>query len=241
MVGWRSRGLEVTLVLGLLAAAFQDGRAQVGHSPAGSPYRDVIRGSSFSLLFGHLGGDGGELRIGPHGGNTYGVRYDFRMSGFIQGGFSAAYMDLERLVIDADDSVATRVSGPVEQNIVMVEAALQFNITGGKTWHNIQPFFTGGIGYNFSSTTESDTSGFDFGKRFSISPGVGLRYYLGDRLHIRLEARRHFWKLKYPSSFEQEPADQPGDSENSNAVITNGKLDEWVSGWWTFGGIGFSF
>jgi hypothetical protein len=100
---------------------------------------------------------------------------------------------------------------------------------------------TGGLGYALSSDTRADTSGFEFGKRFSVSPGVGLRYFLGDRLMVRLEARRHFWKLKYPAAFQDEPDDEPGTSDDSNAVLGPGKLSEWTSGWWLMAGIGFSF
>ena len=216
-------------------------QAQVGHSPGRSPYRDVEFGSSITPLMGRLSGDGGQVRVGPHNGNTYGVRFGFRMSGFIEGGLSASYMDLERFIVDADDSVATRVQGPVEQNVVLIEAALQFNITGGKTWHNLQPFVVGGLGYAFSSSTDADTSGFEFGKRFAISPGIGARYFIGRRIQLRLEARRHFWKLKYPASFLDEPDDQPGTEDDPNAVIPDGRDNEWTSGWWLMGGIGFSF
>src|SRR5688500_7847171 len=117
------RGLAAGLALILVAANAQ---GQVGHPPGQSPYRDVRYGKSITPLFGHLGGDGGEARVGPHSGNTYGVRFGFRMSGFIEGGLSASYMDLERFIVDADDSVATRVSGPVKQSVVLIEAALQF-------------------------------------------------------------------------------------------------------------------
>jgi hypothetical protein len=215
--------------------------AQVGHPPAKSPYRDVLHGSSWTLLYGNLGGDGGKLGIGPHNGPTYGLRYDFRMSGFIQAGISASYMDLERLIVDADDPPASRVTGPVDQSVVTIEAALQFNITGGKTWHGLQPFFTGGLGYALSSSTKADTSGFEFGNRFSISPGVGIRFYPASRIHLRFEARQHYWKLKYPAAFQDQPADVPGGLDNEDAVITDGKLNEWASGWWIMGGIGFSF
>lgn len=232
------RGLMAGLFLTLVASGVH---GQVGHPPSQSPYRDVRFGSSVTPIFGHLGGDGGEARVGPHGGNTYGVRFGFRMSGFIEGGLTASYMDLQRFIVDADDSVATRVSGPVDQSVVLIEAALQFNITGGKTWHNIQPFFTGGLGYAFSSSTDADTSGFEFGKRFSISPGVGLRYFVGQRIQLRLEARRHFWKLKYPQSFLDEPEEEPGSVDDPNAVIPGGKDNEWASGWWLMGGLGFSF
>jgi Lipid A 3-O-deacylase (PagL) len=240
MAGRKSGRTAVLAIILGLGAVGPGLRAQVGHAPQGSPYRDVRRGTSWSLLFGNLSGDGGEIRVGPHNGPSYGARFDFRMSGFIQGGVSAWYMDLERFIVDADDSVATRVTGPVSQSVVLIEAALQFNITGGKTWHNIQPYFTGGLGYNISSSTNADTSGYEFGNRFSISPGVGFRYFLGDRLHLRIETRRHFWKLKYPSAYAEEPADEPGTEDDPNAVI-RGNLNEWASGWWYFGGLGFSF
>jgi len=241
MAGRRDGGTAGRLALVALLVGAPALQAQVGHPPEKSPYRDVLRGSSFSLVYGHLGGDGGQIGVGPHNGPTYGVRFDFRMSGFIQGGVTASYMDLERLIVDADDSVATRVKGPVDQSVVLIEAGLQFNITGGKTWHRLQPFFGGALGYALSSDTKADTSGFEFGKRFSVSPGVGARYFLSDRLILRFETRRHFWKLKYPAAFQEEPDDQPGDSDNSNAVLGPGKLSEWTSGWWFMGGLSFSF
>jgi opacity protein-like surface antigen len=225
--------------LGVFLLAAAPLAAQVGHPPGHSPYRDILHGSSWTLLAGSLGGNGGKLGIGPHHGKTYGVRYDFGMGGFIQAGLSVSYMDLERLIVDADLPPATRVSGPVKESVVLIEAGMEFNLTGAKTWHRLAPYVTGGLGYALGSSTKADTSGYTFGNRFAISPGAGIRIFLADRLHLRLEARRHFWKLKYPASYEDEPASLPGST--GNAVIKDGKLNEWASGWWLIGGIGFSF
>lgn len=231
---------RLVAVLALTMAATPVG-AQVGHPPASSPYRDILHGTSWSLLVGHLGGDGGKIRVGPRNGATFGVRYDLRMSGLIQAGLSVSYMDLQRFIVDADDPPTANRTGPFDQSVVLLEAALQLNITGAKTWHGLTPFLTGGLGYALSSSTARDTSGYKFGNRFSVSPGIGMRYFLGSRVHIRLETRRHFWKLKYPAAYQDEPDDLPGTGEDSNAVIQDGKLDEWASGWWVIGGIGFSF
>jgi len=211
--------------------------AQVGHEPSKSPYRDIPRGSSFTLMAGYLGGDGGSLGIGPRHGMTYGVLYDLRTSGFVTGGLALSYMDLERDVLDADAPQATRRSGPFKQSVINAEAVLQFNLTGGKTWHHIAPFFSGGVGYALGSDVKSDTSGFQFGNRFTVSPGFGLRYFVGSHLHLRFEARRAFWKLKYPSSYLEDPANDP----NGSPVITNGKTSDWMSSWWMIGGLSFSF
>lgn len=228
------RSLRILGFLSLLAPALH---AQVGHSPSSSPYRDIPRGSSWTLVVGHLGGNGGSLGIGPRNGMTYGVRFDLRKSGFVTGGLALNYMDLERDILDADEPEATRRTGPFKQSVIQAEAVLQFNVTGGKTWHHIAPFFTGGVGYTLGSDLKRDTSGYQFGNRITVSPGAGIRYFLGRNLHFRLEARRLFWKLKYPLAYQDEPANDPG----GDPVITNEKDSDWTSGWWIIGGLGFSF
>lgn len=235
IVGWADGRAGMTL--GILMLAASSLAAQVGHTPESSPYRDIPRGSSWSLLVGYLKGNGGSLGIGPRNGMTYGLRYDLRKSGFVTGGLALTYMDLERDVLDADEPAATRRSGPDPVNVVEAQAVLQFNLTGGKTWHHVAPFFTAGLGYALGSDVKRDTSGFQFGNRFSISPGAGVRLFLGNNLHLRFDARRLFWKLKYPASYQEDPANAP----NEDPVITDNKLSDWTSGWWFNGGISFSF
>lgn len=226
--------LMAGLWLGLLPSGLS---AQVGYPPSQSPYRDIARRSSLTFMAGYLGGDGGSLGIGPRHGMTYGVFYDLRTSGFVTGGLALTYMDLERDVVDADAPKATRRTGPFKQTIINPEAILQFNLTGGKAWHHLAPFFVAGVGYALGSDVKSDTSGFQFGNRFTVSPGFGIRYFLGSRLHLRFEARRHFWKLKYPTSYLDVPANDP----TGSPVITNKKTSDWMSSWWMIGGISFSF
>ena len=211
--------------------------AQVGYPPPKSPYRDIPRGSSWSLLVGHLSGNAGSLGIGPKNGMSYGFRYDIRSAGFVTGGLAISYFDVERQVVDADAPAATRRSGPFKMNVVNPELVLQFNLTGGKSWHHIAPFFTGALGYALGSDVKQDTSGYQFGNRFTVSPGGGFRYFLGNHFNLRFEARRHFWKLKYPPAYLDTPANDPSGSP----VITNGKTSDWSSTWWLLGGVSFSF
>jgi hypothetical protein len=236
MDGWT--GSRLAWTLGALASLTGSTlAAQVGHSPESSPYRDIPRGSAWSLMVGYLEGNGGSLGIGPRNGMTYSLRYDLRKSGFVTGGLALSYMDLERDVLDADLPAASRRSGPDPVNVVEAQAVLQFNLTGGKTWHHVAPFFTAGLGYSLGSDVKRDTSGFQFGNRFSISPGAGFRFFLGNNLNLRFDARRLFWKLKYPAAYEDDPASAPDD----DPVITDHKLSDWTSGWWFIGGLSFSF
>ena len=108
--------------------------------PSSSPYRDIRKGHTFTPIYGHFGGDGGEFGIGPHDGPAYGFRYDIRTGSTIQFGLGLAYAELKRLIVDPFVELANRVSGPVDQTVTFAEVNLQFNLTGGKTWHRLAPF-----------------------------------------------------------------------------------------------------
>lgn len=229
----------LALPLLLLAAP---ARAQVGHRPESSPYRDIRKGHTVTGTFGHFGGDGGRFEIGPHDGRIYGLHYDVRTGSTIQIGLGFARGDLQRKIVDPFVELANRVSGPVDQTVTFAETNLQFNLTGGKTWHRLAPFVGSGVGLTFPSGTPADTSRFQLGHKIYVAPFAGLRIFVTDRLFLRGEARMTFFKLKYPSSFQQEPPLEPGNPpDNSNAVIPDGRTNEWTTSSWLQVGVGYSF
>ncbi len=230
-----------TLAVMALALHVTSVAGQVGHEPQSSPYRDIRKGHTFTAIGGYFGGDGGDFGIAPHNGPMVGGRYDIRTADAIQVGLGIAYGSLERFIVNPFVTLANRRSGPVQQDVIFADLNVQFNMTGGKTWHHIAPFIGLGGGLAAASDTPADTSGFSFGSEFYLSPSVGLRVFLGDRLHLRGEARATFWKVDYPTTFIQEPVEEPGTPGNSNAVIPSGKLDEWTSSSWLQAGLGYSF
>jgi hypothetical protein len=216
--------------------------AQVGHRPESSPYRDIRKGHTVTPFFGQFGGSGGRFEIGPHDGQIYGLRYDVRTGSTIQIGLGFARADLQRLIVDPFDSLSRRVSGPVDQTVTFAEVNLQLNLTGGKTWHRLAPFVGSGVGLTFPTSTPADTSRFELGKKIYLAPMVGVRIFVTDRLSLRGEARALFLKLKYPTTFEDEPAAEPGDPpDNSNAVITDGRVSEWITSSVLTVGLGYTF
>jgi hypothetical protein len=224
-----------------LCLAVSTAAAQVGHAPGRSPYRDIHKGHVASGMFGWVGGDGGRFGIGPHRGNSYGIRYDIRSGTAVQLGLGFARSDLDRLIVNPFVILDNRVSGPVKQTVSFLEANIQLNLTGGKTWHRLAPFVGTSVGLTFSSGTPADTSRYEFGKKIYLAPTAGTRIFLTERLNVRAEARAMFWKLKYPTTFEQEPPEQPGTIDSPNAVITDGRLSEWNATPWLQVGIGYSF
>jgi hypothetical protein len=220
--------------------------AQVGHDPARSPYRDITKSKTITALYGDIAGDGGRIGVGPHNGHAIGGRAELRLSGPISFGVSFAKGTLERLVVSADDSVDNRVDGPVDQDMAFLEAGLQFNITGRKTWHRLAPFVGMGIGLvigeDLKSSVAQDSSGYRFGSKIFLTPSVGVNLHLSQNLAIRLEARQMFWKLNYPLAYTQEPAAQPATEEDeTNAVLPDGKRDQWSGARELRAGLSFSF
>ena len=226
----------LTLTLSPIALA-----AQVGHPPGSSPYHDIRKGHTFTVLGGYLSGDGGQFGIGPHSGAAFGARYDIRTSRTIQLGLGIEHGSLDRLIVNPFVRLANRVSGPVNQSVTFAEIDLQFNVTGGKSWHRLAPYVGTAGGIAFARSTPADTSRYEFGRKLYLAPNVGFRFFLSDRLHFRAEARAIFWKLKYPTTFQQEPVEEPGTVENPNAVITGTNLTEWDSNSWLQAGLGYSF
>ena len=240
--GGRALGVDgAAFMVILLLALARPALAQVGHAPGSSPYHDIRAGHTFTVLYGQFGGSGGTFQIAPHDGPVYGFRYDIRTGSPVQIGLGFAHASLERLIVDPFVEVANRISGPVDQTVNFAEANLQLNLTGGKSWHRVAPFVGSGFGVTFTSGTPQDTSRFEFGKKIYLAPYAGLRLFVTDRISLRGEARVVFWKLKYPTTFEDEPALQPGTPGNSNAVITDGRLSEWTTSSWLSVGLGYSF
>ena len=207
-----------------------------------SPYREIRNGRYIELIGGKVFGNGGPIPVAPQDGNAFGGRVVFRGKNTVQLGFGAWVANTERFIVDADDSVATRISGPVSQRVLAGEASLQMNLTGGKSWHGLAPFVGVGIGMaRGEKSPAADTSGYKFGTKFFFAPNVGTRVFLGHRAFAKVEARALFWKINYPGSYTDEPALEPGDIDNPNAVNPTGKRGEYVVTPAIFVGVGWAF
>jgi hypothetical protein len=229
------------LALAVLCRLASPATAQVGHAPESSPFRDIRKGHALTVTSGWFGGSGGRFAIAPHGGPTYGLRYDVRAGSTIQFGLGVARGELDRQIVNPFVELVNRTTGPVDQTVTFAELNIQFNVTGGKSWHRIAPFAGSGFGLTFPSGTAADTSGFELGHKIYLAPFAGFRLFLTEHLHLRAEARGTFWKLKYPTSFEDEPVLEPGTDESPNAVISDGRVSEWVASPWLQAGFGYSF
>jgi hypothetical protein len=217
------------LIAVLLLAPIASASAQVGYLPTQSPFREIEHGSFLELSSGRVLGTGGPLELGPRNGTALGLRWVVRGKNTLQFSFGAWTAGTKRTQIDPDDSVAVRNKGLIDQRLIGGEINIQFNVTGGKTWHSLAPFAGIGIGLvHGQATPATDTSGYSFGSKVYFAPGIGTRLFAGQRLYLKLDARALFWKLEYPQSYLDEPAKQPGTSGHSNAVNTTGLSSQYT-------------
>ncbi|HEX3926748.1 MAG TPA: hypothetical protein VHW65_02030 [Gemmatimonadales bacterium] len=239
------RRLSLLLCSGLLLSlgtASLRAQATVGYAPTASPYHGILHGTWLEAYDGHIFGTGGALLVGPRDGAVRGLRFDLRGKNTLELGLGGWYASTIRSVVDANDSVATRVKGPFSQRLIAFEGDVQLNLTGGKTWHALAPYAEASFGLvNGERPPPSDTSGYTFGTKLYFGPVVGSRLFLGQRVFIKAEAQLLFWNLSYPGTYDLEPSKQPGTPTHPNAVNTTGSDTQYTLTPTLRFGLGISF
>lgn len=221
--------MQLRFLLALILVPAASAAAQIGYLPSQSPYRELTKGTFIELSGGRMLGSGGLLKLGPRDGTSLGAKFVLRGNHTLQLSFAVWSAGLQRSLIDADDSVATRDKGLIDQRLYGAEFGLQLNATGGKTWHGLAPYAGVGLGLvHGQASPATDTSGYKFGTKFFFAPTIGTRLFAGERLYFKVDLRGVFWKLVYPPSYADEPSRQPGTSGNSNAVNPTGVLSQYT-------------
>ncbi|HEX9896010.1 MAG TPA: hypothetical protein VGA78_18910 [Gemmatimonadales bacterium] len=195
--------LHLAALIGTLGTA-APGAAQVGHDPATSPYRDIRRSTFLVLSGGRFLGSGGAVGVAPHGGNVYGLRMSFLANRTIQLSAGGFYGMLSRSIYDPAEPADERIVGTTDTDVLWIDAAIHFNLTGGKTWHRLAPFAGAAAGLAFSENLPDDPASFKMGTKFFLAPVLGVRFFLGQRLALQAESRFNFWQIKYTTAFVQE-------------------------------------
>ncbi len=174
--------------------------AQVGHDPGSSPYHDIRRGAMVRVVGGYFGGTRGKVPVGPSYGPTGGLRLEYTAGSMLIFTTGIAYAQTDAYYVTAYDSTPRRV-GPINNDLVLADAGLQLSLTGGKSFHGLQPYVGGTLGLAFGTAIPADTSGYQFGTKFTYGPEAGVRWYPARRVTVELGGRVVFYKLQYPLSY----------------------------------------
>jgi hypothetical protein len=227
--------------VGLGSAVFLTARpagrlsAQVGYDPSHSPFRDVRRGVGVRFATGYLSGGRGTVPVGLSGGPTFGVRFETSLSRVVAFTAGVAYGQTTRFIVFPYDSAAKRTKGPFDSHVVLTDLGLQLSLTGAKTFHGLLPYVGASTGLAFGRDLRADTSGYRFGSKLTIAPGVGVRWYPARRVSVQADTRALFWKLNYPITYKDLAAD------GSRVLKVTATQSEWTTHSWISLGVGWTF
>lgn len=205
--GGRSGGRmigRVVILAALAATARPPDRlsAQAGHDPASSPYKDLRRGLALRVTAGYFAGSRGpdSTPVGATKGVTAGLRLELQASSALIVATGVSYAKTTAFYKTAYDSFP-RTVGPINNGLVLADFGILLSLTGGKTWRGFQPYVGATMGLAFGSKIGADTSGYNFGTKFTYAPEFGVRWYPARRISAEFGGRVLVYHLAFPSSY----------------------------------------
>lgn len=190
-----------------------------------SPYRYMEKGQEVSLYAGVLDTDPGRFGFGPDDQQFVGARYAVVVSNAFSLEGSLASTFGPRDVVNPNRAEGDRVVEEAEVRLFLLDARLQFALTGRRSWHRIQPYTFLGGGISFDTLGDQDEDflleeedRYEYGTRFTGTFGGGFRFAFSDRWMLRAEGGLLLYKLGYPSGWRDEERGFVGVPE-----------DEWMS------------
>lgn len=175
--------------------------AQAGHDPATSPYHDIRRGLTLRVTGGYFGGQRGQVPVAATNGPTAGLRLEIQASGALTVAAGLAYANTTAFYKDHVNDSIPKTVGPLNNDLVLADFGIQLSLSGGKTWRGFQPYVGATMGLAFGSKIAADSSGYNFGTKFTYAPEAGVRWYPARRLSAEFGGRLLVYHLAFPTSY----------------------------------------
>ena len=185
-----------------------------------SPYDFVETSMEFWSFGSTVYADRGPLDLGPGSGYAVGFGYTVRINGPFNFDARAAYLPTSRRVVEvvpsdsilvvADPTVGINEIGTADLSLLLLDASLRFDVTGPRTWYNLQPYALIGAGGVLRVASENAAEEpldpeadvrVRFRNGFTGHVGAGVEWYVTDHFSLRADARDILWKVHLPAGF----------------------------------------
>ncbi len=173
-----------------------------------SPYRFIDTNQELGIFVSQMEADRGRFSLGPGPGLAYGVRYSIKLGttplAFESTGFG---LPTNRRLVDPSRPEGERTVGTVDSFILGADIRLRFSVTGPRTWRNLNPYVSLGLGAAGDLRSPGDDipvraeDEFQFGPAFMAVGSSGVRWLPFDRLGFRGELGLNLWRLGSPTGF----------------------------------------
>jgi hypothetical protein len=199
--------VSAAMVCGSILGAATVHAQVVGHTTERSPYRDVRNGHLITLFGGPLNAAGDPLNVLPTGGPAFGLTYEFPIGGPALIIMRYTHFAAKRTLLDPTKPAAERVVGERNIPIEMLDVGFTINLTGQKSYRNLVPYVHFGAGIITDRGVTNDPDPFKLGTGFELPFGLGLRYVMGDRWHLRGEWGNVMHTVRYPNAYYVQTSD----------------------------------
>lgn len=209
----RTVGLGLLFAVALVAVPTVLGAQEAAEGEGiDTPYRWIQRGFRGGLYGGWVAADRGQTDLGPGPSAVFGGRLRVRVSSPLSLEANVGYSSSDRWVIDPRPESGTGLA-PVDTvglDRAVIQGAMQFALTGARTWHGLQPYALVGaglvIGLNEETSgvfEESDLELFRYELNSApvVQAGLGVEWLPGSRFGLGFEVRDHLWRIKAPDGF----------------------------------------
>ena len=206
--------------------------AQIGHRPDDSPYQDVKVGQTLSGSAGWLFTKRDPAGVAPEPSAFGQLRYDIAVGGpaFMYARYMIAPSKRAELLPGV--LVPDRLVGNPGTTMHVMDAGIDIALTGRKSWHNLVPSLAGGVGI-VSDFASADTGTYQFGVKFALTYGLGMRYIHSSGTQLRVEATNYIWQYDYPDRFFATATDGTAILSNTN------NRSAWRGNWGLSAGLAF--
>jgi hypothetical protein len=202
----------------------------IGHLPDASPYLDVDSPKELSIFGGYYNASKDLAGVAPTAGPAIGVRETIQLAGPAIALFRLSHAFTDRTVVDPLDASSQRDIATIHDPLTFLDAALGFNFTGPRSFHNLQFAINAGVGGASDLGAPKDAGGYRFGTVPVLVYGAGIRFVPPGRLSLRISADNYMIEHSYPKSYHTITGD------GTSVVPTTHSLVDWRNnGMYTFG------
>jgi len=206
--------------------------AQVGYKPDQSPYEDVKIGQSVSFSGGWLAFKRDLAGVAPEAAPFAQLRYDAAVGGPAMLYARYTLAPTQRTLLAPAAIASARKTGTPSTTMHVVDGGIDIALTGKKTWHHLMPSVAGGVGI-VSDFASVDSGGYQFGAKFALSYGLGLRYVRPSGIRLRVDMTNFMWQYEYPDRYFVLATD-------NTAILTDTRnRTSWRSNWGLSAGVSF--
>lgn len=174
-----------------------------------TPYRWIEGGTRLGLVGGYIFTDRGDPPLGPGPSAFLGTRLRARLSSPLSLEIGVGYGSSDLNVVDPRLEGGPQIVDTVDADWLIIHGALQFALTGARSYRRVQPYIVlGGGVLQGLSTGQTDALVspqqpflYEIGTAGMVLFGIGAEYDVSRRFGLAFEARDNLWRIRTPDGW----------------------------------------